>query len=353
MLGMLMQMRNKILSLTRNVIPYVKELRRFTDSVVGCILMQQLDYWFERDPSGFYKFLEPSEHPKYVSGQSWQEEIGVSVAEFRTAFDRIGTRWKSKTEFEQATDKFKGKLYASYQDKRANLTFYFRNHKLVDAALDQLFVDLNSSPEVSRGLGVKMALIEEDKRQSTGNAETQSTGDAETQSPVDVETKSPEMQKLNLQEIKNQQLNNTEITNTEITQKLLQPSESEAVICTSSNNSIIYPKGLNAAEIKSLQMIMQDLNQGLIQQLCDEIAGIRKAGKVKVSVVALASGLVKKCHAGTFVPAEGIQVARNRLLSEKQVAMQLPKLKVRGSGLNTPFRDRLKQAGVHLHYGKS
>jgi len=345
-------MRNKILSLTRNVIPYVKELRIFTDSVVGCILMQQLDYWFERHPSGFYKFLEPSEHPKYVLGQSWQEEIGVSVAEFRTAFDRIGTRWKSKTEFEQATDKFKGKLYASYQDKRANLTFYYRNHKLVDDALDELMGNFNSIPEASGGLGVKMALIKEDKSQSTGNAETESTGDAETQSPVDVESKSPEIQKLNLQEIKNQQLNNTEITNTEITQKLLQPSEAEEFSCPRSNNSIIYPEGLTTAEISSLQMIMQGLTQDLIQPLCDEIAGIRRAGKVKVSVIALASGLVKKCIAGTFVPAEGIQVARNRLLSEKQVALQLPKPKVRGSGLNTPFRDRLKQAGVHLHYGK-
>ncbi|MFD0912721.1 hypothetical protein [Methylophilus luteus] len=341
-------MRNKILSLTRNVIPYVKELRIFTDSVVGCILMQQLDYWFERYPSGFYKFLEPSEHPKYVLGQSWQEEIGVSVAEFRTAFDRISTRWKSKTEFEQANDKFKGKLYASYQDKRANLTFYFRNHKLADAALDELLGHLNTPPEASGGMGVKMALIEEDERQSTGNAETQSTGDAETQSPVDVESKSLEMEKLNLQEIQNQQLNNTEITNTEITQKLLQPGEE----AKPSISLLVYPQNLKIAELNSLRLLLQGLDQIQAQEVCDEIVGICKSGKLKVSVLALASGLVKKCHSGTFVPAAGISIARNRMLIEKQEVKQLPKPK-NSVPRNKPLRDRLKQAGVYLQYSKS
>lgn len=342
-------MRNKILSLTRNVIPYVKELRIFTDSVVGCILMQQLDYWFERYPSGFYKFLEPSEHPKYVLGQSWQEEIGVSVAEFRTAFDRIGTRWKSKTEFEQASDKFKGKLYASYQDKRANLTFYFRNHKLVDATLDELLGHLNSPPEASGGLGVKMALIEEDARQSMGNAETQSTGDAETQSPVDVESKSLEMEKVNLQEIKNQQLNNTEITNTEITQKLQQ----QGYEARSSIGLLFYPKDLKPAELNSLKLLLSGLNQTQAQEVCDEIVGICKSGRLKVSVLALASGLVKKCHSGTFIAAAGIAIASNRVLIAKQEIKHLPKTNNRVRENKPLLRDRLKQAGVHLQYSKS
>lgn len=120
-------MQNRILHLTRNIIPYIRELQPLAGSTSGCILMQQLDFWFHRHPNGFWKFLEPSAHQKYKQGDSWTEELGISCAEFRTAFDRIGTRHKSKSEFDLATDKFAGKFYCSYLDRRENLTFYFRN----------------------------------------------------------------------------------------------------------------------------------------------------------------------------------------------------------------------------------
>ena len=41
-----MKMKNKILTLFRNNIPYIKELRILSGSVTASILMQQLDYWF-------------------------------------------------------------------------------------------------------------------------------------------------------------------------------------------------------------------------------------------------------------------------------------------------------------------
>lgn len=85
--------------------------------------MQQLDYWFENHPEGFYKFLLPSDHPAYKNGDSWTEELGMSKDEFRTAFDKIGHRYKSKSEFDKAEDKFQGKFYCSYVDRRSNLTF--------------------------------------------------------------------------------------------------------------------------------------------------------------------------------------------------------------------------------------
>lgn len=135
-------MRNKILSVTRNVVPYVKGLRSLPliKSVVACILMQQLDYWFKDYPQGFYKFLEQpaTNHRAYKVGDSWTEELGISADEFRTAFDQIGIRYKSKKEYDAAEDKFQGKYYCSYTDKLARLTHYFRNHEVVDAALDTL-----------------------------------------------------------------------------------------------------------------------------------------------------------------------------------------------------------------------
>ena len=125
-------MKNRILHLTRNTIPYVKELHSIAGGVLGCLVMQQLDYWFEGHPEGFYKFLEPSDHPAYKDGDSWTEELGMSRHEFRTAFDKIGIRYKSKSDFDKAVDKFQGLFYCSYVDRRSNLTYYFRNHDLLD-----------------------------------------------------------------------------------------------------------------------------------------------------------------------------------------------------------------------------
>lgn len=131
-------MRNRALCITRNVIPYVKELRNLAGSVTASILMQQLDYWFDRSPDGFWKFLEPSFHKMYKQGDSWTEELGFSAKEFWTAFKQIGIAYKSKTQFENAVDKFQGRFYASYYDRKQGLTFYFRNHLLVDRQLDEL-----------------------------------------------------------------------------------------------------------------------------------------------------------------------------------------------------------------------
>jgi hypothetical protein len=140
-------MKNKILSIFSNTIPYVKELRECTDSVTAAILMQQLDYWFARKPQGFYKFSEPpkSDNPKYNDGDSWTEELGFSADELRTAFSKIGVAYKSKTEFKKALEtntvfqsEDKEFFYARYFDRDKGCSFYYRNDKLVDAILDKL-----------------------------------------------------------------------------------------------------------------------------------------------------------------------------------------------------------------------
>ena len=135
-------MRNKILTLFRNNIPYIKELRQLSGSVTASILMQQLDYWFEKKPGGFYKFLEPCENNElYKTGDSWTEELGFSKAEFKTAFEKIGVAYKSKNEFKKAMEKgdvFQGKFYCCYVDKMKYITVYYRNHDLLDLELEKL-----------------------------------------------------------------------------------------------------------------------------------------------------------------------------------------------------------------------
>jgi hypothetical protein len=139
-------MRNKALALFRDSIPYIKQLRQLTDSVTAAILMQQLDYRFNTQPEGFYKFLEPCDNEYYREGDSWTEELGFSEEEFRGAFDKLGVRYRSKQQFEArpAAERFldeegNPRFYASYHNKIKGYTWYFRNHALVDDLLDSLF----------------------------------------------------------------------------------------------------------------------------------------------------------------------------------------------------------------------
>ena len=137
-------MQNKLLSITRGSIPYIKELKPYAGSITACILMQQLDYWLEKKPEGFYKFKEPCKHELYSDGDSWCEELGFSAEEFDNAFLKIGIKYKSRTAFFQAEDKFKGKFYASYTDKISHLTYYFRNDALVDTILCEIITKPNT-----------------------------------------------------------------------------------------------------------------------------------------------------------------------------------------------------------------
>lgn len=129
---------------------YFKELRPIAGSVPAAILMSQMEYWFEKYPDGFYKFLEPAEkNQMYKKGKSWTEELAFSAEEFRTAFDRIGVRYKSKKEFDEKTgSKFETesgeKFYCSYHDKIKGATFYFRNEN-TDAIIDEVLNLRNST----------------------------------------------------------------------------------------------------------------------------------------------------------------------------------------------------------------
>jgi len=140
-------MQNYILSNIRTCVPYIKELRNIAGSVTASILMQQLDYWFSKQGGEpFYKFKAPCEHSMYKKGDSFIEELGFSVEEFTNAFLKVGTVYKSKTEFEASQDKFAGKYYCCYFDRKESLTFYFRNHNLLDVVLKRLFTVNGESP---------------------------------------------------------------------------------------------------------------------------------------------------------------------------------------------------------------
>jgi hypothetical protein len=143
-------MKNRILSMTRNSIPYVGFLRELdlVNSVTDCIVMQQLDYWFAKYPDGFYKFLEPCDHSLYRDGDSWTEELFISHKEFRTAFSNLGVAYKTKTDFLKQDNPFRNKYYCSYYDRITHRTYYFRNHQKVDEALELLTCGVKKEKEL-------------------------------------------------------------------------------------------------------------------------------------------------------------------------------------------------------------
>jgi len=121
-------------------VKYNPALRAECGSQNAVLLFDRLEYWFKRKKNEFYKFIEPCEHPCYREGDSWSEELLFSKKVFRTAFDKIGIRYKSKTEFEKESDPFKGKLFAYYQDRQTKKTIFVRNNYLVTL----LYARLNS-----------------------------------------------------------------------------------------------------------------------------------------------------------------------------------------------------------------
>lgn len=359
-------MRNRILYITRNTIPYVKELMSLTGSVAGCILMQQLDFWFERFPTGYYKFQDITSHAMYKPGDSWCEELGISVDEFRTAFDKIGVRHKSKSQFDQAEDKFQGKFYCSYFDRRSQLTYYFRNHELLDRALDDLIVQVPGSTQGAGGGGsvkrpaAPAAVPTEPAVQQgeegpftvngespfTGNREAQLTGNGQEQSPVkrdsqptgNGEGQATHLGNTHLQEVDKVRFDITETTLSQITtentpQQPLEPSRGSAGApadesCGSSSRSdekqdiesLTFPAKTQPAERKELVRLLTRCPSAQRQAVLDEIEGAIRKGTLRSGIVPFGRYLITAIEADQFAPNLGVEILASREASAAAAA---------------------------------
>ena len=140
------KMRNRSAGEFQNTLLYTKAYREIAGTVTATILFQRLEWRFSKFPDGFYKFLEPVPNNKrYRVGDSWTEELGFSVDEFRGAFNAMGIRYKSEPHYRALENPFSGEatkwreaLYISVLQKSTGLTYYYRNHELVDHLLDRL-----------------------------------------------------------------------------------------------------------------------------------------------------------------------------------------------------------------------
>ena len=272
---------------------------------MGCLVMQQLDYWFENHPEGFYKFLLPSDHPAYKDGDSWTEELGMSVDEFRTAFDKIGHRYKSKSEFDKSEDKFQGKFYCSYVDRRSNLTFYFRKHEAVDAALDELLRVRNPKPSKSRPpspgnpqLAAEFTVNGESP--FTVKRKSQFTGSADSPAAVDGKSPPPLYRDYN-----------TETTTTS--------GDSTAIASGGCGDDLIFPKCTENERI-AIRQLLASCPAEIRQAALDEIEGARQAGVIKTNLVPFARGIMMAIARGAFTVGHGPKVVEQRTQLRRHLA---------------------------------
>jgi len=127
-------------------IPYSKRLRHFTGSVAATILMQRLEYHFRKYPDGFHKFLtKSSKTTLHRATYSWEEELGFGKEEFVRTFSYIGVKHTTKDQYQKAMQPFfnsrnEEKYYCSYSDRNTGMTWYYRNHFLVDALGEKLLI---------------------------------------------------------------------------------------------------------------------------------------------------------------------------------------------------------------------
>lgn len=124
---------------------FLSALKGKFKSTNSALIFQKLEYWSSKYPQGFYKFLEPCKSPLYREGDSWVEELGISRITFNKSFERFGVRYRSKSAFLQSQDKFQGKAYASYYDRKTNRMYFIRNN---DVAKD--LAQMNAKNSFSR-----------------------------------------------------------------------------------------------------------------------------------------------------------------------------------------------------------
>ena len=118
------------------------------NQLTGCyratLILSTLEYWFQKKPDGFYKFIEACPHRLYKSGDSWTEQLDCDRKSFASSFDKIAVRYKSRRAYEKAEDKFQEKMYASIYDRNTNQTYFVRNHELANKVLADLFPQKNN-----------------------------------------------------------------------------------------------------------------------------------------------------------------------------------------------------------------
>ena len=120
----------------RQLIVYRPRLNEVTGSVTATILLQQILFrWNQNGKRPFYKFNGPCDHKRYVSGQSWQEELGFTYSELNTARDKIA---KKVLKGQNKVLALRENMVIFYTDAN-RVTWYEVNEKLIEQSLISIY----------------------------------------------------------------------------------------------------------------------------------------------------------------------------------------------------------------------
>jgi hypothetical protein len=125
-------------------IKYNPTIKRFTGCDRATLILEKIEFFFSKQPNGFYKFIEPCSHRLYKKNDSWSEELGCDRKCFTRSWEKIAFRHKSRRAFNEAIDKFEGKLYASFYDRNRNQMFFIRNHEVANETLKEFYTPKKS-----------------------------------------------------------------------------------------------------------------------------------------------------------------------------------------------------------------
>ena len=120
-------------------IKFDPRIKRLTGCDRATLILEKIEFFFSKQPNGFYKFIEPCSHRLYKKFDSWSEELGCDRKCFTRSWEKIAFRHKSRSAFNEAKDKFEGKLYASFYDRNRNQMFFIRNHELANETLKEFY----------------------------------------------------------------------------------------------------------------------------------------------------------------------------------------------------------------------
>ncbi len=122
------------------IIDALKTLPFGQDSTTA-MLMTELEYLFDLQPSGFYLSYEfDRNNAHHTRKDSWQGIMGVKPIDIKKAFNKIGVRYDSYQKYLAEKDPFKGEYYCSIYNKDRNQSYYLRNSPVVEEAMSSVLL---------------------------------------------------------------------------------------------------------------------------------------------------------------------------------------------------------------------
>lgn len=174
-------MIRQLLAGDKSLVTYRPSLREIGGSIAGTVLLQQIIYWDEKSDGKFYKFAKPCKHKLYKVGDSWEEELGMSAKELRTALGQFAFKCGAKNKElhgEDYKEARKGALLQYYTDSN-RVTWYLLNRNVLSKLLLGIYKE---SAEVE--LTLITETTQETTTESSAGAESKESETEQEQSPA-------------------------------------------------------------------------------------------------------------------------------------------------------------------------